>query len=149
SYLYFGDTLEILPFTSAAGTYEVEYVPTCPPLFDPSITVNTSLDGANIGGVYTLSNADFTSAYVGATITIAGAFNSANNGTFNITSVTSPTVIVTDNASSVLESFGVGVTASSQPLGTINTLPQQVAMFDEYVMLFAAIAIVDKRQMDS
>jgi hypothetical protein len=57
------------------------------------------------GGVvtYTDAGAAFTAPLVGSRITIAGAANAGNNGTFRITGVTSATVLTYTNAGAVNE----------------------------------------------
>ena len=56
---------------------------------------------------WTFANGAFTAADVGGTITVAGATNVANNGTFTITSVTNATTIVT-SGSQTNETFTAG-----------------------------------------
>lgn len=61
---------------------------------------------------YTAPNgqAPFLAEHVGRTVTIAGAANGGNNGTFTITEVLGTTQVKYTNASGVVETFGGGVT---------------------------------------
>jgi len=138
----------ILPPQLAAGVYNLDYLPMAPKLFDRTIVRAPS--GDNVVGstkVWTFTSMTFDPAiYVGATLVVTGASNSANNGTFTVTAASGSTL--TTNGSPVNESFGAGVVATAQPPATIFELSAVHNKWNAYPSLFAAVAIVDKRGMD-
>lgn len=120
SYDLVAGNVEVSPPTSAAGNYELQYIPKCPVLADkltgtvsyPSVDVVTA--GGAVDG--TLHNwffpgAAFDGSEVGKYLYVQGAANAGNNGLFLITSVPGATDLRTA-ASGGSESFGGGVTAA-------------------------------------
>ncbi len=71
-----------------------------------------------ISGTWTFANAVFTTNDVGGTITVTGATNAGNNGTFTILTRVSATVITTATTGLVNETFSasVGLTVTGAPV---------------------------------
>lgn len=84
----------------------------------------------------------------GDTITVTGAANAGNNGTFTVLSVGLNTV-TTATTGLVTENFVTGnVSVTAQPAGTLSTLPLQMNSWDLYMKVHAAIAIKTKRDQN-
>lgn len=90
---------------------------------------------------WTFANAAFTAADVGGSITVAGATNAGNNGTFPIASVTSGTVVVTTGGTQVDETFSASVTlvVTKKTVAGVWTL-QASNSYNDGGMGFGAVA---------
>jgi hypothetical protein len=144
-----GGQLVIIPAERASGSFQLLYTPQAPALCDPNIVNQDAGDGiTRIDGTKStlfLPNGQFDQGYVTATVTLAGCSNAQNNGTWTITAVASTTT-VTISGNFITETFGPGVTASSQPLNSFPELPVELLPWYEYIITGAAIRIKDKKQ---
>jgi len=159
-YVLNGDSLAILPVTSAAGEYELFYQAQIPDLALPlSTAINVDSadacfdsDGflafnvANMGG--------FLPAYVGGTLTTNfGAPNTGMNKTYVIgpTPTTANYVVTTTpytGQSLTLPNSGT-VTLTYQPENTIGALPQVLNPWQLFIKAHASIAVNAKRDLSN
>jgi hypothetical protein len=149
-YAITGNNLEVRPPDNSAGPYQLFYTPKAPVLAAPVVVTHNAADAVVAAtGHWTFTNGAFDSTYVGAAMTIAGAANAGNNGTFIITAVISATVVVTAITGLVNETFGGGVTDSFQLANTSNTLDVTLSNWEEFIDVRAAIKVLTKREMDT
>lgn len=139
--------LRLLPTAAVAvGNYTLWYTPEIPDLFDPAITWTSGDHATGFTNDLNIAAANFDSTYIGQSITITGTVS--NNGTFTIATVVSPTHI-TVSQSLTGESFPSTTTYSSQPAGTIGTLPAKLVPWSLYLRVHASIAVRTKQQKDT
>lgn len=144
-------TIAIVRPELAAGVYALWYYPIALNLWDPNIPIVATVDNVVAASrTWSFSTAAFDSTYVGVTMTVSGAANPGNNGTFTIQSVPSSTTLITV-AGPVLvnETFGSAVRASAQPNGSEFTLDPVMAPFNLFLELHAARSIQAKRAKDT
>jgi hypothetical protein len=121
--------------------------------FPPEATVTLHRQSnVTADGTWTFFGADqFTqttgNVHVGDTINVSGAVNAPNNGSFTVTAVVGlNTVVTADAVGLVAENLVTGtVTATVQPAGTTSKLPPQFNPWQEYLRLYASIAVLNKR----
>lgn len=105
-------------------------------------------------GVWTFFGAsEFTettgNVHVGDTITVSGATNAGNNGTFEVTAVGLNTVTTADAVGLVAENFVTGtVSVAVQPAGTRPDLPPLMNSWALYLKVHAAITIRTDRDQN-
>jgi hypothetical protein len=146
-----GNLIKIFPVTNSAGAYRLYYKAMFQPLMIPlavpqavpgtPATINGIVTGT---GVYSFAGSAWSSVNVGDTLIVTGAANAANNGSFAILNILTPTSVTTSNAASVGE--GAGASALDQPVGTIATLPTSMNSWALYMKTHAAMAIKMKRE---
>lgn len=142
-------TLAILPPQTAAGTYRYNYYPLPPVLLDPVITVQAG-DSVNAASkLWTFQNYTFDSSWLGQSLTISGAANPGNNGTFTIGAASGHTLLTLPGPLLVDETFTATVQASTtQPSGTSYRLDNIMQPWSLILELEPAIAVLIKREMD-
>lgn len=147
--LYSTTQIAIVRPELAAGIYAIWYYPTANQLVNPTIVLGTG-DNVTSGSVWNFQNATFDSSYVGVSLTVAGAANGVNNGTFPITAVNSRTQVVTAPGQ-LAENFNAGtVTAvTGTPAGSEFTLDPIMAPFSLFLELHTARSIQAKRAKDT
>lgn len=151
-YTLLGSQLVVEPPTMAQGNYLLRYTPLDMPFAAPVVVAPDAGDAVDISlgyGSWAFTNGAFDQTFVGAAMTIAGASQPGNNGTFIITAVDSATSVRTAVTGLADELLGVGVTCSIQPAGTVDLLPQIMAPWYEYIQVAAAIAVKDKIEQDT
>ena len=146
-----GDLLFIDPFQNSAGSYTLIYTPQGVPL---AIPVNASIpvDGVNTGFsssafLNSPPGTFFLATDVGLSVTVTGAVNSGNNGTFVINAYDSPTR-VTLAGSFTPETLPITATVTvlaRQPAGTRPDLPAVLTPLALFLKVHAAIAIQTSR----
>lgn len=143
SYVIEGTDLVVGPAQIASGNFMLSYTP-LPPVLAPVTQLDTS--GGAVDGTlesWFFATAAFVAGDVGSFLTVSGAANDANNGTFPITAVSSATDIITGLSDPTSESFGPDVVASYS-FGTVEVLPPVFAPWYEFIQVHAAIAVKDK-----
>lgn len=121
-YYFLGTKLIVLPQQNAAGSYRLYYTPTWKPLALPgAVTVQnasiplipTTTMGFNVGHQFSLDTGPptFVATDVGNFITVSGATNPANNGSWTIASIASA-ILAGVSGSPVSETFPGGATAT-------------------------------------
>lgn len=148
-YTLMGSSLIINPPTVSQGSYSLNYTPLIQPFEAPVVPepdAADAVDGTLDSWFFT--NGEFDQSFIGAAMTIAGASNPGNNGTFIVTAVPDVHSVKTATTGGS-EALGVGVTVSFQLAGTIDVLPQIFAPWYEYIQVAAAIAVKDKIEQDT
>ncbi len=136
---------------NTAGDYLLWFVPHDVPLAPPILIDMTQGTNTVVASTktWTFANALFTSADAGSYIVVLDATNAGNNGTFLITSVTSPTVIVTSLATTLVdETFPTSSLANYQPGGTANSLDDIQNIFNKYLSAGAAMELLGIEESD-
>lgn len=147
-----GDSLFIDPFTNSAGNYQLIYTPLGIGLGIPA-NVSIPCDGVNTGFSSSAflngpPGTPFLPTDVGLSVTIAGAVNVGNNGTFPINAFDSPTR-VTLTGSFTAETLPTSATVTilnRQPAGTRPDLPAVLTQLALFLKTHAAIAIKVSRK---
>lgn len=98
------------------------------------------------GATWVLNGGAFDQTYVGQALTITGS--ASNNGSWVVASVIAPTQFTTV-ATPTPEIFPSTVVATFLPPGTVGVVPDTMNDWLLYAELFAAIAILDKQNLDS
>lgn len=158
-----GDYLELYPSQSAQGDYELVYTPQAETLALP-VTVSFDIgDSATTAGAgdgdplkFSFPEATFTSDMVGGTITVAFSAgppdNTVFNGTYDIVSILSPTLVVTSGTmgSTPLTDPSAGtITITYQTAGTRSTLPIAFGPWALFLTTHASIAVRTSRQQNT
>lgn len=150
-----GNNLMVFPPSNSAGNYRLWYTPRWSQLSEaqsiPPAVVGTPavLSGVVTGtGTYSFSGAAFTAANVGDTLIVFGALDAVNNGSFPITVILTPDSVTTTNTASV---SGVvsAATATLQPAGTAQFMPEAMTPWELGPKIHAALAIRQARQQDA
>ena len=158
-YFIDGDRLEVLPAQNAGGTYRLVYTPIqtmAAPAPTSTIALDPADDAFNHDGylAFDLANLTVTSAMLGGTVTVAyAAPNQKLNGTYAIdpaTPVGSHFVYTTTVYPGIAWTGPASGTATIGQLspGTIYLLPDKLTQFQEYLVLYASIAIKAMREED-
>lgn len=147
-----GDLLFINPFTNSAGSYQLIYTPQAVLLAIP-VNVSIPCDGVNTGFSSTAflngpPSTPFLPTDVGLSVTVTGAINSGNNGTFPINAFDSP-ARVTLTGTFTPETLPTNATVTvigRQAPGTRPDLPALLSPWAVYLKVHAAIAIMTSRK---
>ena len=132
-----------------AGAYRLWFVGRAPVLA-PVTIINVTIGSNSVSSInnqWIFSNASFTAADIGTLLVVSGASNSQNNGTFMITSVLTPTLVIT-NGTVITETFSTSVLASYQPGGTANALDDVQQIWNKYLTVTAAMELLGIEEDD-
>lgn len=151
-----GDLLFIDPAAASSGTYQLIYTPQSVALglpVDVSIPVVHGHTGFNVGQHF-LANDNvpanvFLSTDVGRPLTIAGAVNPTNNGTFTIGTVVSANEVTFTNGGAIVSETLPDIATVSinrQPAGTRPDLPAVLTPLALFLKVHAGIAIQTSRK---
>lgn len=116
-----------------------------------SLSRQSFVTAAGVWTFFGASQFDFTTTAikVGDTITVSGAANAGNNGTFVVTAVGLNTVTTAGAVGLVAENLSaLSVTVTSQPAGTRPDLPSNMNPWVLYLKTMACITIRNKRGQD-
>jgi hypothetical protein len=140
-YRIVGPNIAFYPIPQASQTYRLIYAPAPADLAQPTTGTTTSI--AISGSTVTLTAATgvFHPGMVGSVVTISGASNSGNNGSFIITAATSTTCVFT-NASGVNEGAGAAWSVN-------DAIIDGVAGWDELLVVDGAIKCYLKEESDT
>lgn len=161
-YLLDGNNISMEPFQLAAnGPFRLTYVQK-PLQFGPAINIATNSDNVvQASGQWTFANGNFNASYVGATLVVAGTAQLFNSGSFVITAVDSPSVIITAATGGLgTETFTGSVSASVALPAITPTYPavspyQAASMtqldttldnFDDFISTWTALRVVEKKK---
>ena len=150
AYTFLGNDIVVLPAVYAQGTYRLYYTPTWTPLMiqvpAPPAVAGTPAVFTAFGtlGALTYTGAAFTQRNIGDAVIVTGATSGSNDGPWVINSVTDANHITTTNVLSVAEAAGPAVVLY-QPLGTRDTLPQNMNPWVQYIKTQACITVRRKR----
>ena len=133
------------------GDYLLWFVPHDLPLA-PVTVIDMSGGVSNVIAAtktWTFGAASFTAADVGSSLVVLDASNAGNNGTFLITAVTSPTVVVTGLATTLAdEDFTVDVTVNYQAGGTVGALDDVQNIWNKYLSVGSAMELLGIEESD-
>jgi hypothetical protein len=147
-----GSNLMIFPPNLAGGTFRLWYTPKYIPILPPQpvpplvASVPATFSGVSTNGVYGFSGSNWQAVNIGDSITVTGAINAVNNGTFQIVSVGGVNAVTVNNPASASEAPGAIAVTWQGPLSTFNVVMEPWYLYPE---IHAAIAIRTSRQQDT